>query len=84
LSETGAVQLLFGGDNVAKFTDVQFSTAELKMSAPSGALKPQGQTTIVGVMALNVTLQFKFDGKACTGTGVAKFGDPTAVTVNCQ
>jgi hypothetical protein len=63
---------------------MQYSTEAFSLVAPEANLLMQGQGNQVGQFALKTSFTFKYDGKSCTGSSVAKFEVETSVTVKCQ
>jgi hypothetical protein len=84
ISSQGIPTLVFGGNNISKFSAMQYSTEALTLTAPASAMMAQGQTVGIGQIAVKASFTFKFDGKSCSGTSTAKFGQQTSVTVSCR
>ena len=84
ISKQGIPTLVFNGANQSKFSGMQFTSEATSMVVPDASLKMQGESNVVGPLALKVSLTFKYDSKSCTGSAAAKIEQETPITVKCQ
>ena len=84
VSNTGIPTLVFTKDNATKFSSMDYSSEPLTLAAQATALSMQGQSNVVGALALKISLSFRFESKTCTGSATAKFVEQTSVAVMCN